>query len=180
MRIRTPLLVISIIMVAAATASAQGAIQSAYTDLNKNCKTLERNDQEAGYLLERCAGVAGYKILIESGDDRSNIQVVRPNGSKHDLNFGQIGGGGFSSVGPRAEWRLKQEGGKLIPIALIVRFDVVTDPSNPAKTTSYLVVSKITPREVCRIGEVDPGPNANEAARRMADSSANTPCVKPL
>lgn len=179
MRIRNLSLAISLILAAAATASAQ-AIQSAYTDLNKNCKTLERNDKEAGYLLERCMGVAGYKILIESGDDRSNIQVVRPDGSKHDLNFGQIGGGGFSSVGAKAEWRVKKENGKLIPIALIIRFDVVTDSSNSEKTTSYLVVSKITPRQVCRIGEVDPGPNANEEARRMADSSADKPCVKPL
>jgi hypothetical protein len=180
MRIRTLLIVISLITVSAGTASAQGAIQSAYTDLNKNCKTLERNDQEAGYLLERCGGSGGYKILVESGDDRSNIQVVRPDGSKHDLNFGQIGGGGFSSVGAKAEWRLKKEGGKLVPIALIIRFNVVTDSSNPEKSTSYLVVSKITPQQVCRVGEIYPGPNANEEARRMADGSASKPCIKPL
>ena len=179
MRIINLSLVIFIIMVAAATASAQ-AIQSVYTDLNKNCKTLERDDEAASYLLERCRGVAGYKILVNSGDDRSNIEVVSPNGSKHDLNFGQISGGGFSSVGPRAEWRVKRENGKIVPIALIIRFSVVTDSSNPEKSTSYLVVSKITPQQVCRIGEVDPGPNANEEARRMADSSASKPCVKPL
>jgi hypothetical protein len=171
---------IGIIMAFAFTAYAQG-VQSIYTDLRgKGCSTLERDDEAAGYLLEECQGVAGYKIHLASGDDRSNIEVVGPDGSKHDLNFGQIGGGGFSSVGQKAEWRVKREGGKTVPIALIVRFDVTTDSSRPERTTSYLVVSKITPREVCRIGRVDPGPNANQEARRMADASASKPCIKPL
>ena len=180
MHIRYLLLLICIALFTAGTASAQG-VQSIYTDLRgKGCKTLERDDEAAGYLLEECQGVAGYKVHLAHGDDRSNIEIVGPEGSKYDLNFGQIGGGGFSSLGAKAEWRVKKAQGKLVPIALIVRFDLVTDSSRPEKTTSYLVVSKITPREVCRIGRVEPGPNANQEARRMADGSASKPCIKPL
>lgn len=169
--------IIGIILACAATASAQ-AIQSVYTDLNKNCKTLERDDEAASYLLEQCEGVAGYKLLVVSGDDRQDITIVKPDGSKHELHFGMIGGGGFSSVGDKAEWRVRKQGGKLVPVALIVRFNVSTDPSDSSKISSYLTVTKITPREACRVGEISPGANANEAARRAADSSASKPCLK--
>ncbi|HKS29872.1 MAG TPA: hypothetical protein VJS44_18760 [Pyrinomonadaceae bacterium] len=178
MRIRYLLLAISFTLACSALASAQ-AVESVYTDF-KNCKTLEQDDEAAGYLLEECRGVGGYKLRVRSQDDRQDIAVLTPNGTEHELNLGQIGGGGFSGLGEKVEWRVKREGGKIVPIALIVRFNVVTDPSTPEKSTSYLVVSKITSRQVCRIGEVDPGPNANQQARRMADGSAARPCVKPL
>ena len=180
MRIGNLLLIMAFIMALAVTTASGQAIQSIYTDLNKNCKTLERDDEAAGYILEQCQGVAGYKILVANGDDRANIEIVKPDGSKHDLNFGQIGGAGFSSVGAKAEWRVKREKGKIVPIAIIIRFDLVTDASNPGKTTSYLVVSKITPQKICRIVQVEPGPKANEEARRVADSSAGTPCIDPI
>jgi hypothetical protein len=176
--IKHSLLVICFTLTCSAAVSAQN-IQSIYTDF-KNCKTIERDDQAAGYLLESCSGVGGYKLMVRSQDDRQDITVVRPNGSKQELNLGQIGGGGFSNLGEKVEWRVTRRNGKIVPIALIVRFSVVTDPSTPEKATSYLVVSKITPQQVCRIGEIAPGPNANEEARRMADSSADKPCVKPL
>jgi ribosomal protein S6E (S10) len=179
MRITNLFFVICTVMGCAATLSAQ-AVQSVYTDLSKNCRTLERDEESAGYLLQQCEGVGGYKLLVNSGDDRQGISVVKPDGSKHELLFWQIGGGGFSSVGEKAEWRVKKVRGKLVPVALIVRFNLSTDPSDSSKITSYLTVTKITPQQVCRVGEIKPGPNANEEARRAADSSAAKPCVKPL
>jgi ribosomal protein S6E (S10) len=179
MRIKNLFFVACTVMACAVTLSAQ-ALQSVYTDLGKNCRTLERDDEAASYLLQQCEGVGGYKLLVNSGDDRQGISVVRPDGSKHELLFWQIGGGGFSSVGEKAEWRVKKIRGKLVPVALIVRFNLSTDPSDSSKITSYLTVTKITPRQVCRVGEIKPGPNANEEARRAADSSAAKPCVKPL
>ncbi len=172
------LLLICIVLVSAATASAQ-AVQSVYTELSgKTCKTLERDDESAGYLLEQCRGVAGYKLQVVSQDDRQTITVVKPDGSKHELDLGVIGGGGFSGLRGKAEWRVKSENRRLIPIALIIRIDVSTDPSNSQKVTSYLSVSKITPRSICYVQAIDPSPNANVEARRLADSSAAKPCYK--
>jgi hypothetical protein len=172
------LLLICIFIISAATASAQTA-QSVYTDLRgKTCRTIERDDEAAGYLLEQCSGTAGYKLQVMSGDDRQNIIVVKPDGSKHELNFGQIGGGGFSNVGAKAEWRVKRRQGKLFPVALIVRFDVVT--GGDGKSVSYLTVTKITPQKICLIDPIAPGPNANEKARQLADDSASKPCFDPL
>lgn len=178
MRFKHVLLAICLTLGCAYAASAQ-AIQSVYTDLGgKSCKTLERDDEAAGYLLEQCAGVAGYKLQVVSGDDRQSITVVKPDGSKHELSFGLIGGGGFSGLGAKAEWRVKRENGKVVPIALIVRLNVSTNPSEPDKTTSYLTVTKITPREICLVEAIEPKPNANEAARAAADSSAAKPCYQ--
>lgn len=178
MHIKYLLLLIFLILFCAYTASAQ-SVESVYTDLNgKTCRTLERNDEEAGYLLTQCPGVGGYKLQVVSGDDRQTITVVKPNGSKAELNLGQIGGGGFSYVGPRAEWRVKRENGKVVPIALIVRLNVSTNPSDSSQTTSFLTVTKITPQKICLVEAINPKPDANEAARIVADGSASKACYE--
>jgi opacity protein-like surface antigen len=172
------LLLICIVIASAATASAQ-ATQSVYTDLGgKKCRVIEKDAEAAGYLLEQCPGIAGYQLQVASGDDRQNIIVIKSDGSKHELNFGQIGGGGFSNVGAKAEWRVRRQQGKLMPVALIVRFDVTT--GGDGKSVSYLTVTKITPQKICLIDPIAPGPNQNEKARRLADDSANKPCFDPL
>jgi hypothetical protein len=172
------LLLICVVVAFAATASAQ-AVQSVYTELSgKGCKTLEEDADSAGYMLEQCRGIANYKLQVISQDDRQTVAVVKPDGSKHELDLGLIGGGGFSSLRGKAEWRVKRERGRIVPIALIIRIDVSTDSSDSQKITSYLSVSKITPQSICYIEAIDPGANANILARRLADTSANKPCYK--
>jgi opacity protein-like surface antigen len=172
------LLLICIMLAFSATASAQ-AVQSVYTDLSgKTCKTLEEDADSAGYMLEQCRGVAGYKLQVVSQDDRQTVVVVKPDGSKHELDLGVIGGGGFSGLRGKAEWRIKRQKGKIVPIALIIRLDVSTDPSDSTKITSFLSVSKITPQNICYIEAIDPSPDANVKARKLADSSADKPCYK--
>jgi hypothetical protein len=159
------------------TAVSAQSIESVYTNLRgRGCRTLERDDAAAGYLLEQCAGVGGYKLQVVSGDDRQTVTVVKPDGSKHELVLGVIGGGGFSDLGAKAEWRVRRENGKVIPIGLIVRLNVSTDSSNPSKTTSFLTVSKITPQKICLVKAVEPAPNANVTARSVADGSAGMAC----
>lgn len=178
MRMRHSGLLIFMLLICAATASAQ-AVQSVYTDLRgKTCKTIEEDADSAGYMLEQCQGVAGYKLRVISQDDRQTVAVVKPDGSKHELDLGLIGGGGFSGLRGKAEWRIKRQHGKIVPIALIIRIDVSTDPSDSTKITSYLSVSKITPQNICYIEAVDPSSDANVKARQLADSSADKPCYK--
>ncbi len=178
MRIRYILFLISLVAATAITASAQG-VQSVYTNLDsKSCKTLEVDNSGAGWSRQQCPGTAGYKLLVEEGDLRQTVVVVRPNGSKQDLNIPVlVGGGSFSSVGAKAEWRMKVQNGKRVPFALIIRFNV-SDPSDSAKQISYLTITKITPQEICLTDSVNPKASANEEARRLADSSANRPCLK--
>ena len=152
--------------------------QSVYTNLDpKFCKTLESDTSEAGYYLGRCTGTAGYILLLEEGDIRQNLTVVTPRKTKHSLDLWSVVSPAFSSLGPKAEWRINKQGKKSTPIALIVRYNASEDSEHPDKTTSYLVVTKISPTEICVTDRISPGPKANEEARRLADEAATKPCL---
>lgn len=177
MRLRAVLLTSLFVLACAATAAAQ-ANQSLYTTLDTaRCRTLESNPSEAGYYLGQCPGVAGYKLLLEEGDIRQNITVVTPRGRKQSLDLWSVIGSSFSFVGQKAEWRVRKSGGKVVPVALIVRYNL-SNPEDSAKGTSYLTVSKITANKICVTHKIPPGANANEEARRAADGAASRPCLK--
>jgi hypothetical protein len=151
--------------------------ESAYTSLEvKQCrkiKTAAGGDYEA-----RCRGVAGYALMVVEGDLRQNITVITPQGAKHSLDLWDVVSGGFSSVGPKAEWRMTKQNGKLAPVALIIRYNANEDPEQSQKVNSYLVVTKITSAQICVTDKISPGPNANEDARRAADTASSKPCLK--
>ena len=145
---------------------------SVYTSLaEKKCKTLESHADEGGWYLGECPGVAGYKLQVREGDLRQSINVIDPKGKKTELNFSNVSGG-FSSLGPTAEWRMK---GKT-PAALIVRFNVSEDPEDSSKITSYLVVVKISKAEICITDALRPTRSHNFEARRAADTSTESGC----
>lgn len=160
----------AIIFVSAATAFSQTSV---YTDLSDTkCKTL-RSDDEDGILYKgECAGVAGYKLHVIEGDLRQSIDVVFPNKTVHQLRFWEHFMA-FSYTGPRAEWRIKNKK----PFALIVRLNVSEDLNDPSKTTSYLIVSKITKDFACVTDVVKPSKDQNVQARKLADASVNNPCM---
>lgn len=179
MRIRfiLPLFAAILLTACAANASAQ-ATQSIYTDLSsKKCKTV-KTQEEGAYAKLECPGIAGYKLILEDFDLRQTLTVIAPDGSQHQLNFGNTGG--FSYIGEKAEWRFRNEGGKMVPFALIVRFNIKDKmESSSDKYTSYLTVSKITPGKVCTTdNRIGPAAGANETARRAADAAAGKPCVE--
>ncbi len=171
---------LSFIFLCAVVASGQkksAQIESVYTSLDgKNCKTLESSTEEAGWYLGECKGVGGFKLQISEGDIRQSIDVIAPNKKKHALDFQQNVSFAFSYVGAKAEWRVTRSGKSVTPFALIVRFNASENSEKPDKETSYLVVSKITKNDICVTNVVQPGANANEEARQLADASTNAPC----
>ena len=159
--------------------SATAQNRSQYTSLDdKQCRTIKTETTGAGDYEGRCPGVAGYSLTLLEGDLRQNIIVNTPKGTKHSLDLWDVISGGFSSVGPKAEWRMASQNGKLSPVALIIRYNASENPDNPDKKTSYLAVAKITPTEICITDKILPGANANVDARRAADSAAGKPCLK--
>ena len=168
----------AVIFLSAIGAFAQNAkIESVYTSLDaKDCKTLESETEGAGWYRGECKGVGGYKLNLTEGDIRQSIDVITPNKKKYELDFiGNISSG-FSAVGLKAEWRVTGSGKSVSPVALIVRFNVSENPEDSSKTTSYLIVSKITKGEICITDIVKPMAKQNEKARDLADSSAAKPC----
>jgi hypothetical protein len=158
--------------------SVPGALQSVYTSLGgRDCKTISTHE-EGAQSTQRCAGVGGYGLLVEDFDSRMSVTVVAPGGKQHDLKYGQVITTGFSGVGEKAEWRVKRQGKRVVPVALIVRLNAIEDGAHPEKTTSYLTVAKITPGQVCVTDKITPSANANEEARRAADTAASRPCIE--
>jgi len=153
--------------------------KSAYTSLEeKQCRTIKSAKADPGDYEGRCRGVAGYALLLSEGDLRQNITVVTPQGVNHSLDLWDVVSGGFSTVGPKAEWRMARQNGKLVPVALIVRYNASEDPEQPNKQSSYLAVAKITPSEICVTDKILPGANSNAEARRAADTATTRPCLK--
>src|SRR5688500_7922780 len=152
--------------------SAAGQNRSIFTDLSeRSCRTIELTSEEGGSYLGECPGVVGYKLLLLEGYLRQSINVIDPKRRKTELNLWNISGG-FSSIGPTAEWRMN---GK-IPVALIVRLNVSENPEEASRTTSYLVVAKITKNSICITEALGPTRSHNYEARRAADAAASRPC----
>lgn len=171
------LFVCSVASTLAQTDKQSSEIVSVYTDLAaKKCKTLESTADEGGSYRGLCSGANGYKLEVLEGDLRQTINVIAPNKKKYELNLWSVVSSAFSSVGEKAEWRVPKKNNKTVPIALIVRFNASENPEDTSKITSYLVISKITVSEICVTDIIKPSPDANDAARKLADASANKPC----
>jgi hypothetical protein len=167
---------LALFLLVARVAQAQ-TVTSVYTTLaEKKCKTIQV-DKESGSSTQRCAGVAGYHLLVEDSDNRISITVVAPDGKKHPLDYWNVITQAFSTIGDKAEWRVKKVGRKRLLIALIVRVNANED-SDTNKRASYLAVAKITPQSICVTDKIKASAKANEEARAAADSSANKPCLK--
>lgn len=153
-----------------------GAINSVYTSLAEaDCRVIEI-DEEAGGSVSRCPGVAGYALKVLEGDLRQSINVITPDGQEHELNYWSVVSSGFSSVGPRAEWRMRGDR----PTALIVRVNASEDPEDASRITSYLAVARISPGPICVTDRIAPVADANVAARAASDRSAGRPCAKEV
>jgi hypothetical protein len=153
-------------------------ITSVYSSLSK-CRRVASDVVSS---TDLCGGIGGYKLQREYGDGRESITVISPNGKKHQLEFWNVISNAFSHVGEKAEWRVIRKKGKVVPVALIVRFtasEYSGDTSKPTSLISYLAVTKITPQKICVTDKIAPSGTANEEARAAADASADKPCVEP-
>src|ERR1044072_6059133 len=169
------LLCLIAILSCAATAAAQSN-RSVYTPLgDKDCRKIKSAEAGDDGYEARCRGTAGYTLLLSEGDLRQNITVITPQGKQHSLDLWTVVSGAFSSLGPKAEWRLDKTSA---PVAIILRYNASENPDKPEKLTSYLAVTKITPAQICDTDKISPGQTANEDARRAADASSTKPCLK--
>jgi len=154
------------------------SVSSVYTDLSPaKCKTIKVT-KDPGSSVQKCTGVAGFSLLVLDDDARQSVTVVTPEGQEHALDYWHVVTGHFSFLGEKAEWRMVKRGGKLVPIALIVRVYANENPEAPNQRTSYLAVAKITPEKICVTAKIKATTTANAAARRAADASAGKPCLE--
>ena len=161
-------------LVSGVSISQAATLTSVYTDLtDKACKTLESDSSGSGWYKGQCQGINGYKLILTEADIRQSIDVITPKGKSFPLDLINNVSLHFSTVGKKAEWRIaanKQ------PVALILRYNANEDAADPAKVTSYLVVTKVTDKLVCITDIVKPQPKANEIARQLADQAPAKTC----
>lgn len=145
---------------------------SVYTDMwsKPNCKLVEEQEP-GGYVRYLCKGPGGFKYESIEADIRQTLNVIEPSGKQTDLQLTRINGY-FSTAGPKIEWRMK---GKA-PIALIVRYTVDKSSDAPKDEVSQLVVVRLSGGTVCITDVVKASRNQNEAARKLADESADKSC----
>lgn len=160
-------------------ATAGDAARSRYSSLAvEDCATAPVAEEEEGRgSSSLCPGLGGYRLRLEEGDTRISIDVVAPTGQTTPLDFPGVVGGGFSSLGDVAEWRFPAVGSRT-PQALIVRLNISENPERAEVTTSYLVVSRLGPGKPCVTARIAPGKGQNEAARKAADASLASSCLR--
>ncbi len=161
------------------TAARAGESSSVYTDISeKHCKVLpasgEPGDEEDGL---RCKGPGGYELLVLYGDLRATVTVVAPDGKQHPLDYWSVVTHAFSTLGPRAEWRVHTDGRVTVPHALVVRVNAQEDAERPQRKTSWLAVAKITPGKICVTDRIKPGAAQNVEARIAADDAGSKVCL---
>ncbi|HLM68314.1 MAG TPA: hypothetical protein VK358_12335, partial [Longimicrobium sp.] len=161
---------------AAPSGPAAQEIRSVHTSVKADdCKTISVEEEGSGGSIQRCPGTAGYTLLALDGDARMSITVVDPAGREHPLEYWTTVTGGFSSLGDRAEWRVRGEGASAVPVALIVPLRVNEHPDDPERLTPYRVVARVTPAEACVTHRLS-GDTPDAEVRRLADASASAPC----
>lgn len=143
-------------------------IESVYTKLDLDqCKdTMPEEIEDTGAVLI-CPGYGGVDVRVAEGDWRIFVSYG-PNAANQTATYETLPQ--FNSIGETLEWRVRQEGGTLKPFATILRFRWDAD----SKKGSTLVVTKLGADDACHMAYVEAtsNPQANEAARAIADKEA--------
>jgi hypothetical protein len=146
---------------------------SRYTSLDPaSCELVEGNADD-GRSHRRCAGLAGYAVETRASNQRQEIAVIGPNGSRSELNLRRlVKNGAANELGKAAEWRGPTNGQ---PRALIFRLNPGSS-AGKSPPISNLVVVRLVP-SACVVGIVPRRPHQNERARAIADGEMPS-CVK--
>lgn len=146
------------------SASAQ-SIKSEYTSLDLDkCLLLVANDFEAEFA---CAGYKGYPVRVLEADLRFYISYGF--GADREMAAHQTLPQ-FNRVHTTLEWRMRNDEGRYLPFATILRWFTEAITDSPAE--QYLVVTQLASDNSCHIGYVNASKlnNANERAREIADA----------
>ena len=147
---------------------------SSYTSIEqKDCVTL---DSDNIGLVQECEAFEDIGVKVIVGDRRKSIILTRDE-REYELAFLSMFKSLFSSFGTKLEWRHLLANTKDIK-GVIIPINMSDDVDNLEKTTSYLVVTKITDEKICMVAKIAPQKDQQEIAREILDTDEDLPCLK--
>ena len=156
----------------------QSKLESSYSSIaQKDCKLVETYEMDMGAAVS-CKKFADIEVEINDYDARMSLTLYRKN-RIYPLRFSSAVTPSLSALGNKIEWR-HPKGKNKTPKAMIVRLNANEwneKSQREDKKISYLVVSKITDKEICVVGKIKAQKNQNILARQMADKAKSMPCV---
>ena len=151
---------------------ANDKFNSAYSSIKiKDCITISSDKMGGSF---KCKNYHNIGVEVLEGDLRQSITLIR-NKKRYPLDMWSSVSPAFSSLGDKIEWRFKQNNSNH-PTAMISRYTTETGERSE-KSTSYLVITKITDTKMCVVGKIKPQKNQNILARNMADKAHKMKCV---
>jgi hypothetical protein len=116
------------------------------------------------------AGLGGYKLVHQSGDERSwiNLRFGKNSTDLYSATM-EAGGGTFAhKANDVVEWRGVEKNGRFVPYAIIYRIAAGNDETR--KIHTRLIVIKLDKQRSAVIGHAE-GPNEEKEARGIADKA---------
>jgi hypothetical protein len=167
---------VAVVIATTASIPAAETIDSAFTHFDaKQCRHKPGTEEE-DYGTWRCKGYGGIAVWLSAGDQRMFVSfgphaADEPAASETFPAFNDAYEGTI-------EWRLERRAdGRMRPFAAIMRWNVRIDENDNGHVRGrYLVVTRLGPGAVCRVGTVNAltDPHANETARAIADRYARS------
>lgn len=164
--------------IALLTLPAQAAT-SMVTDLyGKNCSMVDL-DKGSGATTRRCSGVGGYSLLVHEANAQTSVDIVTPARAVYRLEYWEVVAPGLARVGRKAEWRVEQRAGRVVPTALLVRLDTAKSPASGPRLASgtVLTAARIDADGACVVYQGDAAPKTADAAARRAAADRRSKCL---
>jgi len=147
---------------------------SSYTSIEqKDCITLDSDNIGS---VQECESFENIGVKVVVGDSRESIILTR-NEKEYNLELLSTFKNIFSSFGSKLEWRYELTNSKNIK-GVIIPLNMSDDSENLDRTTSYLVVTKITSDKICVVAKIFPQKEQDEIAREILDTNEDLPCLK--
>jgi hypothetical protein len=164
--------VIFVFAILAASPAAAQTIESAFTDFDVGkCRHIPGKAEE-DYGEWHCKGYGGMSVWMGAADQRVMISFGR---RAKDEPAAHQTLASFNGEGKKIEWRIDRSANQKRPFATIMHWSTTRpDDKGDQVQGEVLVVTRLPPGAVCRVGYVDgrANQNANELAREIADKHA--------
>jgi hypothetical protein len=129
-----------------------------------------------------CPGPHGFVVVVSDNDLRETVSVGRIRALADKEPAARTSFKPFNSAATTVEWRSRRNGSR--PFAIIQRWSLAdnNDPDKDGRPRDkqMLVVTRLPPGPVCHVAYVDvqANPNANELARKAAETARSFDCAK--